>query len=349
MKMIRTWQDLQRETLQLMRSYSLNGNPLYGTKVDSDNLDYIYAMPEAANYAMRDLATEASPLVRVLSLSLNPVPNMLGDGPTAFQTVQSLGQDIDFQIKDAKSFYFEFDRPASVTLQALGEDGQWNNLRDFPYPTDEKYKIHGFVAFKGNVESLDGQASTGIVRLHFAGGAAYNIRNVAFYAVAFDSADDVPPFTRYDRYDLRQMTAKRPGYEFMRLAPNNAVQYSGATYRRSDDFRWEGDSTMVFDHYAQGQWDIYYYAYPTPIVGALTDELNQENPNPDATPLDFPLELAPEALDIVPLYMASRLYTEEKPDLCSLYLNQYMARRAELADRQNATGITEFVSESGWV
>ncbi len=345
--MIRTWQDLQRESLQLMRSYSLNGNPLFGEKVDTDNLDYLYAMPEAANYAMRDLAAEASPLVRMISLSLNPVPNMLGDGPAAFQTVQSLGQDINYQIQNAKSFYFEFDRPATVTLQALGEDGQWNNLQDFSYPTEEK--TYGFVAFKGNVQSLDGQESTGIVRLHFAGGAAYNIRNVAFYAVHFDSADDVPPFTRYDRYDLRKLTDKLPGREFLRLAPNNAVQYSGTTYRRSDDFRWEGDSTMVFDHYAQGQWDIYYYAYPEPIVGALTDNLSQKEPNPNATPLDHELELSPEALDIVPLYIASRLYTEEKPDLCSLYLNQYMARRAELADRQNATGLTEFVSESGWI
>lgn len=346
--MARTWGDIQRETLQLMRSYSLNGNPLYGDKVDTDNLDYIYAMPEAANYALRDLAAEAAPLVRMISLSLNPVPNMLGDGPAAFETRQSLGQEIVYQAQNPKAFYFEVDKPATIILQVQGQDGQWGNLQSFSFPPAQgKAPGRGFAAYKGKVETVDGVPVEGTIRLRYEGGTAYNIRNVAFYATGYNRAEDVPPFTRYDRYDLRKLTANQPGYEFLRLAPNNAVQQSATEYRRCDDFRWEGDSTLVFDHYARGQWDIYYYAYPTPIERGVLDDLNTANPK--ATPLEFEPELAAEALDIVPLYIASRLYTEEKPDLCSLYLNQYMARRAELANRQNATGYAQWISESGWV
>lgn len=346
MKMIRTWGDIQFAVLQLMRSYTLNGNSLWG---DTDNLDYMYSMAEATNYALRDLAAEASPLVRMFSLSLNPVPNMLGDGPTAFQTVQSLGQEITYQAINPKAFYFETDRPVTVLLQKLGADGQLETLQQFPLPPDPLQPppppSRGFVATKGLVTTLDGVAVDGTIRLCFAAETAYNIRNVAFYAVPFTGAEDVPPFTRYDRYDLRKLTAGHSGYEFMRLPPNSTVQH-GSSYRRSDEFRWEGDSTMVFDHYAQGQWDIYYYAYPEQIYGPFPDD---DLTHPPATPMEHEPALSTEALDIVPLYVVSRIYTEEKPDLCSLYLNQYMVRRAELADRQNAAGLAEFVSESGWI
>ena len=340
--MIRTWGDLQRETLQLMRSYTMNGRNLWD---DSDNLDYFAGMPEAANWAMRDLAAAAAPLIRRLGLSLNPVPNMLGDGYGAFATAQSLGTEIVYQAFNPKTYYFEVDNPATIYLEAQGEgSGEWVTL-DTLTSTARRW----FTPFSGRVIDADGNSIDGPVRLRFEAGSAYGIRGVAFYALDFQDTA-IPPFTRYDRYDLRALTAEQPGFEFMRLAPNAAVRQGADSYQNSDEFRVEGDGVLVFDHYATGQWDIYYYAYPTPITG-LVKLGNDDNAIvvSEATPMDFQLELSPEALDLVPLYMASRLYTEEKPDLCSLYLEQYEVRKAELINWQNTTGRMELVSESGWV
>jgi hypothetical protein len=319
--MAKTWGDIQNETLQLMHVYSINGT----VTAAADNADYTNAMVHAANYALRDLASTVAPIIRKISLSVAPVANMLGDYAN-FDVVPSRGEDIIYTATDPKAYYFEVDNPCTVYIEEVATDGTTTTLHTLTNTAKRVYTV-----FSGLVVGATADAE---VQMRFVGGNAYNIRNVAFYETTFAAAADVPPFTRYDRYNLRTLTAGIVGGEFMKLPPNSIVMVDGQ-YRQTNDFRWEGDDTLVLDHYTSGQYDITYHAYPTEITAT--------------TSTTFTPELIAEAIDLVPLYVAARLYSDDNPPLSTQYMNMYIARRAELADRDNQRGAESFYSESGWV
>ena len=330
--MPKTWLDIQKETLALMFSYTLNGNSLMDS---TSTMDYRAAMAGVANAALRDLAAHASPLVRKLSLSLNPVANMLGDGDKAFAAVQSSGSDIVYSASHPKAYYFEVDGACQVIIQEALANSVVTRHNEINHEA-----CTGFVSYRGLIED-ELQFDGSVTQLRFVGNTLYNIRNVAFYAAKFRAAGDVPAFTRYNRYDLKELTAAREGYKFMHLAPNSVVRLD-TDYSRSDSFYWEGGSTLVFDHYAAGQYDIFYHAYPTEIVAP--DAMKGINGTDEA----FVPELSSEALDLVPLYMASRLFGDDNPAMASQYLNEYMVRRSELSARNTQLGTNEIQCESGW-
>lgn len=330
--MPKTWLDIQKETLALMFSYTLNGKPLMDA---TSTLDYRAAMAGVANAAFRDLAAHASPIVRKLSLSLNPVANMLGDSGGAFAAVQSAGLDIVYSASHPKAYYFEVDGACQVIVQEALVNSVVTRHTEINHDATT-----GYVAYRGLIDG-ELQFDGSVTQLRFVGNTLYNIRNVAFYAAKFRAAGDVPAFTRYNRYDLKALTAGRAGYEFMQLAPNSVVRLD-TDYSRSDSFFWEGDSTIVFDHYAAGQYDIFYHAYPTEIVAP--DASKEIGGTDDA----FVPELCSEALDLAPLYMASRLFGDDNPAMASQYLNEYMVRRSELSARSIPLGTNEIECESGW-
>jgi hypothetical protein len=309
----KTWADIKNETLQKMFSYS-NG----GAVTTAGNEDYILAMPAVANYALRDLASVCRPIHRVYSLSHNPVPNMLGDTSVQWETVRSTGADISYTADDPKAFYYEVDGPCTVLLEQVTGDA---SLTIQTYENAVKGK---FTAFSGLVPLA------GTIRLRFLGGMTYNLRNVAFYASPFAAVEDIPPYTRYDRYNLRSLI----GPTFMRLSPNAVMVTGQGQHRVANEYRWEPNDTLVIDHYTVGQYDIFYEAYPTEITEDTDDA--------------FEPELAAEALDMVPLYMASQLYMDDDVGKATDWLNQYNARRAELSGDQDVHGSVEWTSESGW-
>lgn len=309
----KTWGEIKSETLKKMFSYSNNG-----AIATTGNEDYLLAMPEVANYALRDLAANCRPLVRRYSLSHVPVPNMLGDTVTQFRFVQSVGDDIIYTAGDPKAFYFEVDNPCTAVLELL------DNGSAVPIRTITHASKGAFTAYSDLI------ANTGTIRLRFVGGNAYNIRNVAFYGVPFPSAADIPPYTRSDRYNLKTLI----GATFMKLPPNAVTVTGDGAYRKNDEYLWEDDCTLVIDHFAVAQYDILYNAYPTKIT-STTEE-------------SFVLELSDEALDIVPLYMAGQLFMEDNPGMATSWLNQYAVRRAELSNDQEPLGRNEWHSETGW-
>lgn len=135
---------------------------------------------------------------------------------------------------------------------------------------------------------------------------------------------------RWVRYDLRELAA-----DFMRLCQNRVTYTNGEEYEPSCDYRTEGASGLLLRGLSGGAYTVWYEAYP--------EEVTKDTPD------DMLFSLAPEALDLVPVYMASRIYGEEDISLAVHYLNQYQARRGELAAR--ASGMDTgggWKSVSGW-
>ncbi len=135
------------------------------------------------------------------------------------------------------------------------------------------------------------------------------------------------------RYDLREIAPN-----FMRLVPNRIVWEHDGEYGRFTDYQQEGSGVLVFPGRVQGTFRVFYRAYPEEVEAG--------------TPDDQTFELAAEALDLVPIYMASRLYKDDDIAIATDYLNEYQARRDELirtADDVVDGSYGNFVSVTGWV
>ena len=81
--------------------------------------------------------------------------------------------------------------------------------------------------------------------------------------------------------------------------------------------------------------DIPYYAYGEAITAETED--------------DYTLDMLPECEDLIPLYMASRLYQEDDVQLAAMYRNQYEAKKQELAATADTGSGGEYTSVTGWI
>ena len=132
------------------------------------------------------------------------------------------------------------------------------------------------------------------------------------------------------RYDLRALAP-----DFMRLIADRVSFEDGERYESDASYRLEGDTVIVLPGREHGAYLLSYEAYP--------EEVRADTPDGQT------FSLAPEALDLVPVYMASRIYGEEDISLATHYLNQYHVRRSELASRGAARGTGGgFATQSGW-
>lgn len=79
---------------------------------------------------------------------------------------------------------------------------------------------------------------------------------------------------------------------------------------------------------------IPYYAY-APVITADTADNDL-------------LDMLPECEDLIPVYMASRLYMEDDVQLATMYRNQYEAKRDALAANADMGKSGTFMSTTGW-
>lgn len=64
------------------------------------------------------------------------------------------------------------------------------------------------------------------------------------------------------------------------------------------------------------------------------------------TPDETEIAIAPEAVVLIPLYMASELYKDDDLSTATYYRNEFEAGLALL--RNNVTGSSSFTSATGW-
>lgn len=134
----------------------------------------------------------------------------------------------------------------------------------------------------------------------------------------------------WKKYDLKELAS-----DFARLMPNRVTWTDGVDYEQSCDYLPDGPHGILLRERGSGAYSVWYEAYPEEVTKDTPDEQT--------------FSLAPEALDLVPIYMASRIFGEEDISVAVHYLNQYQARRGELAAL--AAGIDTggaWRSNTGW-
>lgn len=162
--------------------------------------------------------------------------------------------------------------------------------------------------------------------------ANYALRDMATIMPIYQSVD-IPQTggERWVRYDLREIALN-----FMRLCPDRLTYEDGDNYVPGYDYHVEGDHTIMLRARSSGKYTVWYEAYPEEVTAS--------------TPDDQTFSLVPEALDLVPVYMAARIYGEEDISIAVHYLNQYQQRRSELAALAANRGTGgAWCSVTGWV
>ena len=173
----------------------------------------------------------------------------------------------------------------------------------------------------------------GTGRISFTSDYPLSLKNVALYSADYENVDDIPPYSEYVRYDLRELA---PDYY---MVDPEGIIYEGnrevSRYMATSDWFEEGYNILLLKRDMPGNYKIYYKAYPQEIT--LT------------TPNDTELVLYPEVAALLPLYMASQVYKDDDLAVATVYRNEFEVAFERLVKNVEAPSQEHFVSITGWI
>ena len=173
----------------------------------------------------------------------------------------------------------------------------------------------------------------GTARISFTSDYPLSLKNVALYSADYENVDDIPPYSEYVRYDLRELAD-----DYYMVDPEGII-YEGnrevSRYMATSDWFEEGYNILLLKRDMPGNYKIYYKAYPQEIT--LT------------TPNDTELVLYPEVAALLPLYIASQVYKDDDLAVATVYRNEFEVAFERLVKNVEAPSQEHFVSVTGWI
>lgn len=245
----------------------------------------------------------------VFQVTQNPVPNQLGL-LKEFDIQQYLpGNNKVYTQTGTKSYYFEVDNIGTIIVAVNGATVK----------TIENTVKRVFTAHKFNT----GATSTDTVAITFTGAYPYNIRNIALYAYAFPTDDDIPEYTPYVEYD---MPSNFMSFDSVVLKSDPRV------YEMYKAYRWENNKKVILEYYRKGSFDIHYFKYPAEILPTALDTVE--------------LEIEDKAVELVALDVAIKATAADNASLSSWLRSIFIERVQNIANEEIAqeTQITTIYS-----
>lgn len=319
-----TWGQIKYAALQKM--FSITGSATT-IPTDSSTMEYVNAMPQAANEALQLLSTAGKFIIKEFQYVNTKYENLLGKD--TFKAYRVVNDTLTFAKEGALSYYFQIKgRPTSCKL-FVGE----HEVKDFyPEGIDEEINTKQFTVFKGNItypELEEGEDAT--VSLVFEAWTPIDIVNVCFYGCPFETDEEVPPYEKYIRIKLDDVLN-----DFYQLAPAELYNLgvSGNDYIIANEYFQEADKTLVIPRDKEGIYIIHYRAYPQQITLS--------------TPDDEELSLDPEVAVLIPLYICSQLYKDDDPSIAVQARNEFEIAREALSQGALVPKKEKFIPSSGW-
>lgn len=287
----------KKRAIQLIKEYSESGTLI----PDSTNADYLLPANSFADMAQKELAT-ITKIHASKQITQNPIPSQLGL-LQGFDILQHLSTDLTMSAKGSRAYYFEVDRQATIYVEEETSPGVWAVLSTITVPDT----VTSFTAYKGLINPSN---VTNNVRARFSGNYPYNIRNRALYAYTFPTANDVPIYRPYIKYDMP--------VDFMEL--NKVIQETDPRqYVNMKAYYWEGKRTFVCNYYETGSFTIQYFRYPTTINETTLDT--------------HEFEIDTEAQELIPFFIASKMLFKEEDAASVQLLNEYEVKKSNLGTR----------------
>lgn len=310
-----TWGEIQLTSIQKMflNNDIINISDLDDMKTNNKYKTYFNAMPQAANEGILRLLSRTRPLLKMYELTQYEVPNMLSNTMKEFH---HLSQDIVFETDKGLSYYFEVDNMATVNIYV--NDILVNTI-------DNETRTPGiFTAYKGFLDNTDQHS----VKIQFTGNHPYNIRYIAIYPLDYQYTEDdissIPDYGSVNKYNLKQLIP-----DFYKI---DSVYYEHGTSETTNitNYVLQGDNTVMISQ--PGNYKIYYKSYPSKITSETSN--------------DHVIEMEPETLCLLPLYIVSELYKDDDVTLSTVYRNQF---ETGLENLYQSNDKPTYVSKSGWL
>ena len=286
-----TFGEAKTRTLKLMGEYSYMGKKL--SETENDTADWRLRLPELIDDAQR-AAAEICPVWRRREIAHYP-PRNRAKGNNGI--LIHADKDIIVEAADVRAFSFRVMGSFTVYLEQSGEM-RWQVLRTLSGDTGDK-----FVRYCGRVEG-----SPRRLRLRFAGGYRYLVRDAALYAENFASDAEIPADSRATWYP-----APEDYYRFGRVTKDGEV---------CSGYRWYLDGNLSIPSTEPGFYVLEYGAYPAEIGVATPDETELES------------ESCVQRL--LPYYAAATLLSEEDPEAADRLMDVWKTGLAELSGGRGA-------------
>ena len=303
-----TWKDIKLATLQKM--FSANGTTIQN---DSSISEYINGMPQACNEALELLSTAGKFLTGDIQIINWPIDPVYG----AMKNIRMLGEDYSFTATGAKSYYFTASDKLTVTMSMDGVD-------DLVITVNSP---GAYTTYKGLISNPDNKD----VRVVVSSDYPANIRNIAFYGVDFENAEDIPDYEEYLKFPMTEIAE-----DFYQLWPNEIYyeQDEHPQYLAADQYYQEAGKILVIPRAMAGKYTVHYRKYP-PQIDFQTDD-------------DYVMPVHPEVATLIPLYMASQLYKDDDNSIATVYRNEFEVGRDALSQQADIGQYREFTSVTGW-
>ena len=286
-----TFGEAKTRTLKLLGEYSYMGKKL--TETDSDTADWRLRLPELIDDAQRT-AAEICPVWRRREIAHYPPQNRAkGNSGILIHT----DKDIIVEAADVRAFSFRVMGNFTVYLEQSGEL-RWQVLRTLSGDTGDE-----FVRYCGRVEGAPRR-----LRMRFAGGFRYLIRDAALYTENFPSDAAIPADSRATWYP-----APDDYYRFGRVTKDGEV---------CGGYRWYLDGNLSIPNDEPGFYVLEYGAYPAAVGGF--------------TPDDTELETETCVQRLLPYYAAAMLLSEEDPDAADRLRDIWKTGLADLSGGRGA-------------
>lgn len=308
-----TWGDIKLKTLQKL--YATNNG---STSIPTDNStrEYISAMPGAANEALQMLATAGKFIIKSIDIAHIPLKNVVSNS----ENIRSAESGtLEYQGDGARSLYFECKGYVTMTI-TIGSIDQTPVTIESPT---------GYTAYKYLIPNTANET----VKVDFVSDYPLSVKNLAMYKANFPTAEEIPAYSEYIRYDLTELV------DDYYMVDSSQVIYEGdanvSRYTATTDYFQEGFKVMLIHRDKPGNYKVYYKAYPPQIT------LD--------TPDDAVLPLDPEVAALLPLYMASQLYKDDDVGIATIYRNEFEVAFERLTKAVSAPSSEHFTSVSGWI
>lgn len=276
---------------------------------------------ESANRALILISTTVRPILGKYVVTHNPIPNILPSPLYLLNIHQYPGTPIQFTAQGAKSYYFECDGNGTATV-SNGVDSEVITLS-----SNREFKAYrGFMG--------------GTVTITFSGAFAYNIRNIAMYAMTRSaSLDDIPAYSQYVSYDISELTKVDGKSMFLDFAEDKPIQrgnfVDGNSYKIVSDYKKQERKILLLNYFDIGQFEVWYKKCPTPIAAS--------------TPDSFEIELDYDVAALAPYLMAHDVWLDDDDRKATIYYNKYDDLKNQIMGNQNIdSSVAEFKNSTGW-
>ncbi len=276
---------------------------------------------DACNEAQNFISINARPRTDVVAVSHEPMQNLVSREQTKpfFYGTKTA---IEFDAAGGKAYSFMCDGNGRAVIA----DDQNPDGIEIPLKSNGTFKrYYGFLGDNAKIT--------------FSGIYCYTIKDMAIYQhLKSDNLSDIPNFSQYTAYDIRELTKIDGETVFLDFADKDPVlkTENGEGVVGTADYKREKGHILLLNSFDTGEYLVKYKRYPIPL-----------NTNSDD---DTIIDLDDFAADILPYLMAHSIGVKDNPALAVHNYNKGDLLLSELVISEKAAKSPSYFEDtSGWV